>query len=96
MKKIMLGHIHGKRQQRKYGEDLVKRITEKLVNGWNPWIESEQPLEYTEFNVVCEKYKEYLFKLYRENNMREESVATYSSCLNILREWKEKKHINLF
>lgn len=96
MKKIMLGHIHGKRQQRQYGEDLVKRITEKLVNGWNPWIESEQPLEYTEFNVVCEKYKEYLFKLYRENNMREESVATYSSCLNILREWKEKKHINLF
>lgn len=35
IKKIMLDHIKGKRNQQKYGEALIKRLTEKLMQGWN-------------------------------------------------------------
>ena len=52
-KKIMLGHIKGKRNQRQYGEALIKRLTEKLMQGWNPWVEVVQPLEYASFDEVC-------------------------------------------
>lgn len=92
----MLGHIKGKRNQRQYGEALIKRLTEKLMQGWNPWVEMVQPLEYSSFDDVCRKYEEYLFKLMRENNMREESVISYMSRIKILKEWKEKQKINLF
>ena len=96
MKKFMLGHIKGKKAQRVYGEALIKRLTEKLLDGWNPWIELTQPLEYTEFDSVCEKYKEYLLKLLKEGSIREDTVASYHSYLKILRLWKEKYKINLF
>ncbi|MFC2531398.1 MULTISPECIES: site-specific integrase [Prevotellaceae] len=95
-KKFMLGHIKGKRNQRQYGEALVKRLTEKLVQGWNPWVEMVQPLEYSSFDDVCRKYEDYLFKLLKENNMREESVASYISRLKILQKWKIKMKVNLF
>lgn len=96
LKKIMLGHIKGKRNQKSYGEDLVKRLTEKLMQGWNPWIEITQPLEYSSFDEVCQKYEEYLFKLLRENNMRDETITSYISRLHMLKKWKKEENINLF
>ena len=95
-KKFMLGHIKGKREQKQYGEALIKRLVEKLMQGWNPWVEMVQPLEYSSFDDVCQKYEEYLFKLLKENNMREESVTSYVSRLKILKEWKVKMKVNLF
>lgn len=96
IKKFMLGHVKGKRQQRQYGEALIKRLTEKLMRGWNPWIEMAQPLEYSSFDEVCEKYKEYLLKLLKEHNMREETVTSYTSRMKVLEEWKVKEKVNLF
>lgn len=95
-KKIMLDHIKGKRNQRVYGEALIKRLTEKLMQGWNPWIEIVQPLEYTPFSDVCEQYKEYLIKLVREHNMREETLCSYTSRINNLTAWVETKKVPLF
>lgn len=94
-KKIMLDRIKGKRNQRVYGDALMQRITEKLMDGWNPWIEIPQPLEYTKWDDVIELYKEYLVKLCNEHNLREESYADYSSRVRMLIYWKEKKKINL-
>lgn len=95
-KKFMLDHIKGKRNQRLYGEALIKRLTEKLMQGWNPWVEMVQPLEYSSFDDVCRKYEDYLLKLLKENNMREESVISYTSRVRVLKEWKETQKINLF
>lgn len=96
IKKFMLGHVKGKRAQRAYGEALIKRLTEKLMQGWNPWIEVVQPLEYTSFDEACDRYEEYLLKLLKEHNMREESVISYTSRIRVLKEWKAKEKINLY
>ena len=96
IKKFMLGHVKGKRNQQKYGEALIKRLTEKLMQGWNPWVEMTQPLEYSSFDDVCRKYEDYLLKLLKENNMREESVVSYISRIRILKKWKDAQNINLF
>ncbi len=95
-KKFMLGHVKGKRRQKAYGEALIKRLTEKLMQGWNPWIELAQPLEYTSFDEVCERYREYLMKMLKERNMREETVVSYTSRLKVLEGWKQKEKVNLF
>ena len=75
---------------------LKKRLIEKLMQGWNPWIETMQPLEYTKFDDVCDKYQDYLMKLYKERGMREDSVSSYLSRLRVLRKWKEVEKVNLF
>ena len=95
-KKFMLGRIKGKREQRVYGEAFKKRLIEKLMQGWNPWIETMQPLEYTKFDDVCDKYQDYLMKLYKERGMREDSVSSYLSRLRVLRKWKDEEKVNLF
>lgn len=94
-KKIMLGHIKGKTNQRKYAEDLIKRLTEQLSSGWNPWIEAVQPLEYALWDDVISKYKDYLVKLCNEHSLREESYVDYSSRVHILEQWKVAKRIPL-
>lgn len=94
-KKIMLGHIKGKTNQRKYAEDLIKRLTEQLSSGWNPWIEAVQPLEYALWDDVISKYKDYLVKLCNEHSLREESFVDYSSRVHILEHWKVEKRIPL-
>lgn len=94
-KKIMLGHIKGKTNQRKYAEDLIKRLTEQLSSGWNPWIEAVQPLEYALWDDVISKYKDYLVKLCNEHSLREESYVDYSSRVHILEQWKDVKRIPL-
>lgn len=94
-KRIMLEKIKGKRNQRAYAEGLMRRLTEKLMDGWNPWIEASQPLEYTKWDEVLLKYREYLTKLYNEHNLREESLHDYTSKVNVIERWMKEKRINI-
>lgn len=91
-KKIMLDHISSKTKQRKYANQIIQRLTEKLLNGWNPWIEQMQPLEYTLFTDICDKYHEYLFKQLADHYMREQTLSSYLSYLNIFMLWVRKEH----
>ncbi len=75
-KKIMLDRIKGKAKVRKTGKEIIKRLTDKLISGWNPWMEIKCPLEYTTFTDTVEKYKEYLAKLYKENDLREQTFKS--------------------
>lgn len=93
-KKIMLDHIKGKRKQRDYAEQLITRIVQKLMNGWNPWIEVSQPLEYTLFDDVLERYKRYLEKLCNDHNLRKESFIDYSSRVRILERDGRRRRIS--
>lgn len=88
-KKIMLGRIKGKTAQRKYAQGIIMRLTDKLADGWNPWIELSAPQEYTPLTEVVNKYHDYLYKLVRDDDMREESLASYLSYLRVFSAWCE-------
>ena len=96
VKKFMLGRIKSKRQQKSYGMAMVKKLTEQLMNGWNPWLEIAQPMEYTSFDDVCDRYHEYVLKLAQDDDLREETLATYLSRLNMLRTWVKDKKVDLY
>lgn len=94
LKKIMLGHIKGKRNQRIYGEALIKRLTQKLLEGWNPWIEESRPEEYALFNEVCDKYNTYLSKMTKEGGITAGTKSNYEHKLAFMRKWIDKtQHI---
>lgn len=90
LKKIMLNHIKGKRNQRAYGEELVKRLTQKLLDGWNPWIEESYPEEYALFSDVCDKYKTYLAKITKEGGIKPGTKSNYECKLSFMLKWVEK------
>lgn len=87
LKKIMLGHIKGKRNQRVYGEALIKRITQKLLEGWNPWMEESSREEYALFSDVCNKYGEYLERMVKEGGIKPGTRRNYAYKLSFLLKW---------
>lgn len=90
-KKIMLGRIKGRKAQRDYANGIIQRLTEKLLGGWNPWIDNGKSAEYTTFETVCDDYKTYIARLTKEENLREESYTSYSSFMKIFENWAKEK-----
>ncbi len=88
-KKIMLGRIKGKAALKAYAKEVIRKLTEKLMNGWNPWIENCSVLEYTPFTEVCDRYRTYLEKMLADDDMREETFASYTSYMRIFSSWAE-------
>lgn len=94
LKKIMLGRIKSKRLQKEKAKQIIQRLTEKLLDGWNPWIEAESPAEYALWDDVCLKYEEWLAKMAKENGYRFETVASYMSYMKILKDWIADKNVH--
>lgn len=94
LKKIMLGRIKDKRLQRLRAQQIIKSLTEKLLEGWNPWIEQMRPLEYTTFEDVVARYRQFLAKEVECHDMREDSVVSYLSYLRVFVRWVgETRHV---
>ena len=94
LKKIMLGRIKSKRLQKEKAKQIIQRLTEKLLDGWNPWIEAESPAEYALWDDVCLKYEGWLAKMAKENGYRFETVASYMSYMKILKDWIADKNVH--
>jgi len=95
-KKIMIGRIKGRKAQRIYADGIIQRLMEKLLGGWNPWIDSNKTAEYSKFDVVCQDYKTYISRLAKEGSLREESYISYCSYMKIFEDWAVKSVTYVF
>ena len=91
--RIKLNHIERISDRRKYASGLIFRLTKKLEQGWNPFIEAENSKAYHTFKDVCIKYKAYTEQLYREDNLREKTMIGYFSMLNTFISWNETRKV---
>lgn len=91
----MLDHLRSARARNSYARSLVEELTQKLVRGWNPWIEIKSGAQFTPWKEVCTLYRQYVTKLYNDSSFREETMRDYLSRLGILEKWEglEKFHI---
>lgn len=90
-KRIKINNIEKISERRVYAAELMKRITVKLMNKWNPWIEAENSKAYHSFYEACDNYRRYVDKLFKESHIREETYTGYVSYLNNLRRYNEVK-----
>lgn len=92
-KKIKLNHIEKITERRKFASGLIYRLSKQLENGWNPWIEAENSKAYHKFDDVCERYKNYLQKLFNDGNLREKTLYGYTSMLRMFIAWNESRKV---
>lgn len=92
-KKIKVNSIKSLTQRRRYAAALIHRLTKKLETGWNPWIESENSRAYHLFTDVCEKYRQYITKLFNDGIYREETYAGYLSYLRNMEAWNGSRPV---
>lgn len=73
-KKIKLNHIEKIGQRRRYADGLMKRLIQKLEDGWNPWIESENEKAYHTFTDTCNHYR----KIILNNIVKEKDLDKWN------------------
>lgn len=89
IKRIKLNYIHKNQDRRKYANDLILRLTDKLRRGWNPWIESDHAKAYTTFDDACKCYTRQLDRFLKDGYLREESYVSYQSYLRNLTSYNQ-------
>jgi integrase len=94
-KKIKLNHIPNKTERRKYANDLIARIYEKLRRGWNPWIASENSKSYSTFSDVCSHYDKLITKKAEDGMYRPDTYTSFMSYLRNLIKYNESLRMSI-
>lgn len=92
-KKIKINFIDKAADRRRYANGLMRRITEQLDKGWNPWIEADNAKAYHTFRDVCDLYKRYLTKLADDGHYRSDTYTSYCSYLRNIELYNQDKKV---
>lgn len=90
-KRIKLNRIKGLTNRRTYARGVVRRLTEQLDKGWNPWIAKDTG-ELIVFEEAVERYEVHIEKMLASGYFRKETYDGYKSYVKIMREYISKKH----
>lgn len=77
-KRIKINRIKGVSKKRAYARDVMRRITQQLSEGWNPWIEKDCSNLMTIAEVMT-SYEAYVDKMFCSGNYRKQTYASYKS-----------------
>ena len=61
-RKIKLNFIHKAAERRTFAQGMIKRLNLKLIEGWNPWIESVNGRAYHTIEDVFNHYRAFTEK----------------------------------
>lgn len=95
-KKIMLDHIKTVRARNSYARSLVEELTQKLMRGWNPWVEQKSGAQFKPWVEVCNLYRQYVTKLHNDSSFRDETMRDYLSRLRLLENWSGLEKFNVY
>lgn len=88
-KRIKTNRIKGIGKRRQYVRDVLKRISDQLKRGWNPWIAKDVGDLYTLEEAVS-RYETHIEKMLANGYFRKETYSGYKSNIKIMREYIAK------
>ena len=95
-KKIMLDRLHKKGVRNAYAKQIIEELTQKLVRGWNPFVEIRANEQFTSWEEVCARYSRYCVKMNNDHSFREETLRDYLSRIKILGDWVKSSAFKVF
>ncbi len=84
-KRIKVNYVKGTTARRTYARGVMRRLSEHLAAGWNPWVAAESSSDLRTFAEACDRYEAMVDKMYASGNYRKETYAGYKSNLKIMR-----------
>lgn len=85
-KKIYVDKYKSKYAQKQHAAIVVKAITEKLLEGWNPWCESQNGRAFTPLADIITKYIDYV-----GHTGRKKTIQNYTSKVRVLQEFNNQR-----
>lgn len=89
-KTIKLNRIKGLTNRRTYARQVIKRLTDQLNRGWNPWI-AKDVSDLVVFEEAVNRYEVHIEKMLESGYFRKETYDGYKSYVKIMREYISKK-----
>jgi len=89
-KVIRLNHVKTNRLQ--YANELLKRLSNNLATGWNPWTEKESNKTYVRLSKAIDHFILIAEKKLNDNVIRQETLKDYISYLRNFQNWIEGKN----
>ncbi|MEL5895065.1 site-specific integrase [Bacteroides sp. GD17] len=86
-KKFMLDSITKISERKKRAAEIIANTTNRLRQGWNPWIEATTERLYAQFPEVTSHYIRYIEKLTASNTLKKKTSYDYQSRMNMLLEY---------
>jgi len=94
-KVIRLNHVKTNRLQ--YANELLKRLSNNLASGWNPFTESESNKAYKRLSEAVDHFIKISEKKLNEDSIRAATFKDYISYLRNFQRWmNEKGHGDIF
>jgi integrase len=92
--RIKITHLSkNKRELEKISQVIINNLSNKLMSGWNPFIDSTSDMNYAQFEDVCLEYSEYIKKLCSGGTMREKTLYGYECMRLTLMTWNNNRKI---
>lgn len=85
-KRIKLNHIDGKMKRKSHAAETIKRLSDQLSDGWNPWTDCD-PDNIVPFSEALDKYEELITKQMTSGIFRKQTYDDYKSKIKILRHY---------
>jgi len=80
-------------QRRKFAQRMVKNINNKLENGWNPYKTVENSAVFKILTVEMENFINRKILEYKKNNLRYDTIRSYTSYINIINLYLENNKL---
>lgn len=79
-KRIKINRIKNIRARRLYARDIINRLLQQLMQGWNPWIAQDFD-GMTLFNEAINRYTNRIIRMYEDGLYRKNTFDNYRSHL---------------
>lgn len=86
--------LSNKSERLKHGKKITLEINNKLAAGWSPFFE-ETGKNYKTLNEVIDAFLKQLQKQLTDGVVRQDTIRTYNSNLNLFKQFLSEKHIKI-
>ena len=92
-KKYMLDRQKKKSERHIMATMLITNITQRLIQGWNPWVRNDSTRHLTAFSEVLASYRQYVEALETRGTLRHKTAYDYLSRLGSLETYIQECHV---
>ena len=89
-KKFMLERYHSKKAKRTMASELIHGLVEKLKMGWNPFVNGTRTRQFTGWEKVMERYRQYLDTAVAKKQLKAKTAYDYRSRLRQMELFQEE------
>ena len=92
--RIRVPKIKSNSDRLQFARKMVLDINAKLLTGWSPFF-NESGKNYKSWNDAVNDFEKYIQKQFKDNILRKDTVRTYSSNLNLLKQFIFEKKMKI-